>query len=220
MSLSRAGLNVSFRDFEVESSVVFSPARQLAQFPLAIESRCNVASLEYARRARARARVHITARFFDLTNARGVQSARGVRRGRRGRGNGRAEWGALRLETIARGSQFAAANNPHQPPSPPSLRPVGYRNFVDSNNGNNDAATAAQRAVNPSPPPPPPPLRPSSNPPLWGIRWFFAPVVHPFAPHAGLCAIAVAAFSPADSTTEQTEHTEMFADERAPVIFT
>lgn len=144
--------------------------------------RCNVASPEYEGRD-ARARVHITARFFDLTA------------GERSRGGGKGEWGALRLETIARGSRFAAAN-----PPPCSTHPFVPLGIVISSIVTTVTTTPPppQRAVNP----PPPPARSSSTPP-WD------PVFHPPLLAAGLCVIAVAAFDPTDSTTRQTESTEM-----------
>lgn len=70
--------------------------------------RCNVASPEYEGRD-ARARVHITARFFDLTA------------GERSRGEGKGN-GARYVSKLSRGDHGSPQPTPHLAPPTPSSR--------------------------------------------------------------------------------------------------
>lgn len=96
-------------------------------------------------RSLARARAHNGAIFrsdgrrtLAGVNPRGVEEGGGRREGKRGRGMGR-----VTVSKLSRGDHSSPQQTSHPIPLP--LHPVGYRNFVDSNNGNNDAATAAAR---------------------------------------------------------------------------
>lgn len=93
-------------------------------------------------RSIARARAHNGAIF----RSDGRQTLAGVNpRGVEGKGETGARNGARYVSKLSRGDHSSPQPTPHLIPLPSSLHPVGYRNFVDSNNGNNDATTAAAR---------------------------------------------------------------------------